>query len=536
MFACGANVLALQIGWKKVRDCRPRIIPWAERVKTAVLRLTLRTAASAAVSALLLGFAGGMRPVQAQTVQAVLFFSPTCDHCHQIITQYLPVLFDEYGGMPTVTTDESVPERQRSLYLFHNDRLEILLVDASKPDGSRLYRSSTVNQDIPPQRSGVPRLVIGDEWLVGSLEIPERTGELVRKGLAEGGIGWPDVDGLTEAVASIPGLGPTVAAEEVDSAGETAGEAEDTAATEAQGAAGEDTARSDEVAPDTALEAPQDTTPPAAPDTAPETEVDTAVQSEEPGQMPAEDSDTAGRRRSEAPSPGEERESGVGPEPAADSAAPRVQQPRDTTEAQPSVFEMIRPERLSMLENFRLDPVGNSFSVVILLFMMASVIALLFKPQLVPSAWGLSFAIPVLTVIGAVVASYLAYIEVTGTLAVCGPLGDCNTVNQSEYAKLFGVLPIGLLGLFGYAAISAAWVVSRYVSSSIAAWARLSLLVMTLGGTLFSIYLTFLEPFVIGATCAWCLTSSVIMTLLLWLVSGTGREAWQRIRGHESSA
>ena len=42
---------------------------------------------------------------------------------------------------------------------------------------------------------------------------------------------------------------------------------------------------------------------------------------------------------------------------------------------------------------------------------------------------------------------------------------------------------------------------------------------MTAGGVLFSIYLTFLEPFVIGATCAWCLSSAVIMTLLLLLVT-----------------
>jgi uncharacterized membrane protein len=35
-------------------------------------------------------------------------------------------------------------------------------------------------------------------------------------------------------------------------------------------------------------------------------------------------------------------------------------------------------------------------------------------------------------------------------------------------------------------------------------------------GVLFSIYLTYLEPFVIGATCAWCLTSAISMTLILW--------------------
>ena len=38
---------------------------------------------------------------------------------------------------------------------------------------------------------------------------------------------------------------------------------------------------------------------------------------------------------------------------------------------------------------------------------------------------------------------------------------------------------------------------------------------MILFGMSFSIYLTFLEPFVIGATCMWCLSSAVIMLLLL---------------------
>jgi uncharacterized membrane protein len=38
---------------------------------------------------------------------------------------------------------------------------------------------------------------------------------------------------------------------------------------------------------------------------------------------------------------------------------------------------------------------------------------------------------------------------------------------------------------------------------------------MALGATGFSIYLTFLEPFVIGASCAWCLTSAVATTLIL---------------------
>jgi uncharacterized membrane protein len=46
-------------------------------------------------------------------------------------------------------------------------------------------------------------------------------------------------------------------------------------------------------------------------------------------------------------------------------------------------------------------------------------------------------------------------------------------------------------------------------------------------GILYSIYLTFMEPFVIGATCIWCLSSAVIMTLLLWITTGSAKVALQ---------
>ena len=48
---------------------------------------------------------------------------------------------------------------------------------------------------------------------------------------------------------------------------------------------------------------------------------------------------------------------------------------------------------------------------------------------------------------------------------------------------------------------------------------------MTAGGVLFSIYLTFLEPFVIGATCAWCITSAIIMTLIFLASTGPAIES-----------
>jgi uncharacterized membrane protein len=58
---------------------------------------------------------------------------------------------------------------------------------------------------------------------------------------------------------------------------------------------------------------------------------------------------------------------------------------------------------------------------------------------------------------------------------------------------------------------------SSVACSRLAVYASIALLGMTAFGVLFSNYLTFLEPFVIGATCARCLTSAIIMTALLWL-------------------
>ena len=87
-----------------------------------------------------------------------------------------------------------------------------------------------------------------------------------------------------------------------------------------------------------------------------------------------------------------------------------------------------------------------------------------------------------------------------------------------------------MLGVVGYIAMLLTWLVSRFGSERIASLASLALLGMTLVGTLFSIYLTFLEPFMIGATCAWCLSSAVIMTALFWLSVITGKTALSQLQ------
>jgi uncharacterized membrane protein len=466
---------------------------------------------------------------EAQTVQTIMFYSPTCQHCHQVITQYLPVLFQNYGGQPSVATDLTVPEAERCLHLFRNAQLELLLIDASKPVGTELYLASNVNQNITPERTGVPRLVIGDVVLVGSLEIPEQTGDLVQQGLDQGGLAWPVVDGLAEAIASIPGVGTTVATEQQDSTEGAGGEVRDSIPTDPEPAVPADTAPPTAEAPDTIVPVRTDA---IRSDSVRSTRADTAVEleTEESGDQDTRDREVRDVADSLSAAPAANTDTAV--QSPADSTTPGLQQEAaDSVPGAPSVFDAVQTREPSMLENFGLDPVGNSFSVVVLLFMIASVLAVWLKPHLVPVDWGQGIGIPLLAVVGAIVASYLTYIEATGVTAVCGPVGDCNTVNQSEYARLFGVLPVGALGLAGYIAVVVAWSAAKFASEQVSQWARLSLLAMAVAGTLFSTYLTFLEPFVIGATCAWCLTSSVVMTLMMWLSAGSGRAAWKLIRG-----
>ncbi len=139
----------------------------------------------------------------------------------------------------------------------------------------------------------------------------------------------------------------------------------------------------------------------------------------------------------------------------------------------------------------------------------------------------MDWLIPALSLIGLGVAGYLTFVETQNVRAVCGPVGDCNAVQASPYAKLFGVVPVGLLGMGGYVAILAAWLVRRRGAGSLAVYAPIALLAMALFGALFSLYLTYIELAVILAVCIWCLTSAVLMALILILAVGPALAVFQ---------
>jgi uncharacterized membrane protein len=120
--------------------------------------------------------------------------------------------------------------------------------------------------------------------------------------------------------------------------------------------------------------------------------------------------------------------------------------------------------------------------------------------------------VPVLAVAGALVAGYLTYVKFTDSDTVC-PIGRCEAVQHSAYASLVGV-PVSLLGLLTYVVILALWWWGRRSQGRAAI---LLLAAVSVFGTAFSAYLTFLEPFVIQAVCMWCLASAVLISVIMVL-------------------
>jgi uncharacterized membrane protein len=314
-----------------------------------------------------------------------LFYSPSCPHCHQVINEDLPPLTEKYG-----------------------ERLLIIGINVSIPEGQELYQAAVQRFNIPENRIGVPSLIVGDIVLVGSYEIPSEFPNVIEAGLATGGIDWPDIPGLTDIIPEEEGASHT-------------------------------------------------------------------------------EEQLAGIRASET-----------------------------------------NIQKLTVAQKFALDPIGNALAVIVLFGMLASLVGVgyfYFNYQDTKvNSWPIWF-IPAISMIGLGVAGYLSYVEVTHSEAVCVPVGNCNSVQQSPYAVLFDFLPIGVLGVVGYIFILIAWFIQYYSPSYMRNAAAITLWIMAFIGVLFSIYLTFLEPFVIGATCAWCLTSAIIMTLILWAATGPANSA-----------
>jgi uncharacterized membrane protein len=164
------------------------------------------------------------------------------------------------------------------------------------------------------------------------------------------------------------------------------------------------------------------------------------------------------------------------------------------------------------------DQPGNSLAILVLAFLAVSLIYSILATfrQVKDIAAALPWwTILVLLGIGLSVSSYLAYTELTHSVVACGGISNCQTVQDSPYSMLFGLIPIGVFGIAGNLCILSAWLVNRFGRGRMKSLAAMAMMGFAVFGVCFSAYLTFLEPFVIGATCLWCLTSATVMGLIL---------------------
>src|SRR5918995_2894943 len=114
----------------------------------------------------------------------------------------------------------------------------------------------------------------------------------------------------------------------------------------------------------------------------------------------------------------------------------------------------------------------------------------------------------VLAVVGGLISAYLTWTHFAGLTPVCTGSGEgCETVQSSRYASILGI-PVALLGFLAYGGLVFSAVMWREAGVYLG-------FLISLVGTLFSAYLTYLEIFVIGALCQWCLASAAIMVAAL---------------------
>jgi cytochrome c biogenesis protein CcdA/thiol-disulfide isomerase/thioredoxin len=119
------------------------------------------------------------RPV----VRFYLFYGETCPHCHRIMDEYLPQVYEKYG-----------------------DQVESEYIDVwSDTEAYLTLLALEMKLGVPEElRGSVPALVIGDKVLVGSLEIPEKLETYIDEYLAQGGVDYPSLEDLPEVVLPTP--------------------------------------------------------------------------------------------------------------------------------------------------------------------------------------------------------------------------------------------------------------------------------------------------------------------------------------------
>lgn len=355
-------------------------------------------------------------------VYAVLFFSPTCPHCHELMQDTLPPIQEKFG-----------------------EQLVVLFVDVTTEGGSALAQSAYSHYNIARDNWVVPMMVVNEQVLIGGSQIPTQLPLITRAGLEAGGITIPSFPLMQSAFEQW---------------------------------------RADNPDASNSVLSTVDSSPPI-------------VQSF--NNDPLASIITIGILIGLIIS-------AIGLVMTRHSGLPLVV----------PQFAIILATVVALVVGVSIT-LGEQYDTIAMPIARVAFISLLIAILVAIAGHRVQVTVSLVTLVGVMVSAYMAYVEMTANPAVCGVIGDCNAVQQSEYASLFGV-PIGLIGVIGYLMMFILNITINRVPQKYR-WQFLFMLKVLVGGAAgFTIYLTFLEPFVIGAVCAWCLLSSLIILNLMWLV------------------
>jgi uncharacterized membrane protein len=134
-----------------------------------------------------------------------------------------------------------------------------------------------------------------------------------------------------------------------------------------------------------------------------------------------------------------------------------------------------------------------------------------------------------LSLLGLFLSAYLYLYKVgrIGTLA-CGA-GGCETVQQSPWSRFAGV-EVALIGMVGYAGLLLLSLAALQPGLSTQRWPATLLMWLSGVGVAFTLYLTYLELFVIHAICRWCVGSAAII-LAIFVIALLEQRRLSRIPG-----
>lgn len=95
---------------------------------------------------------------------------------------------------------------------------------------------------------------------------------------------------------------------------------------------------------------------------------------------------------------------------------------------------------------------------------------------------------------------------------------DCHGVVNSDYSRFLGI-PVEILGMFYYALVFVGYLVLIFMSDVLPFLIEDGLVAASLMAFVFSVYLIWVQIFILRKGCFWCFVSAIVSTLIFILAS-----------------